>query len=341
MTNEQWNKLIDIIDGKVTDELPVGFIIDSPWLPNWAGISLMDYFSDGHLWYDANIKAIEQFPDIMFLPGFWSEYGMCTEPSAFGAKCVWPDNEFPSAMKIITDTSQIDALAKPNPKTDGMCPFVIKRLERYQSEIEAKGHAIRFAVSRGPLNLASFLMGMTEFLIMMKTEPEKAHKLLDTITGFMVDWIEVQAETFATIDGVLILDDIVGFLGEDDFKEFALPYLKRSFAAADLKVKFFHNDAQGLVCAPYLPEIGVDIFNFGFEHSIAEMKELTGNKVTLLGNIPPRDVLAKGTVDDVTRTVKELVGVLEDKSRIILSCGGGMPPDAPTENIEAFLAAVR
>ena len=32
----------------------------------------------------------------MFLPGFWSEYGMCTEPSAFGAKCVWYENAFPS-----------------------------------------------------------------------------------------------------------------------------------------------------------------------------------------------------------------------------------------------------
>jgi len=26
----------------------------------------------------------------MFLPGFWSEYGMCTEPSAFGARCSFP-----------------------------------------------------------------------------------------------------------------------------------------------------------------------------------------------------------------------------------------------------------
>ena len=261
MTNEQWNKLIDIINGKATDKLPVGFIIDSPWLPNWANMSITDYFADGRLWFDANIKAIEQFPDIMFLPGFWSEYGMCTEPSAFGAKCVWPDNEFPSAMKIITDTSQIDTLKKPNPKTDGMCPFVIKRLERYQSQIEVKGHQVKFAVSRGPLNLASFLMGMTEFLITMKTEPERAHKLLDTITGFMEDWIEHQAEKFPSIDGVLILDDIVGFLGDEDFKEFALPYLKRSFAVADLKVNFFHNDAEGLVCAPYLSEIEALVSN--------------------------------------------------------------------------------
>ena len=106
-----------------------------------------------------------------------------------------------------------------------------------------------------------------------------------------------------------------------------------------MTVRFFHNDAHGLVCAPYLPEIGVNVFNFGFQHSMAEMKELTKNSIALLGNIPPRDVLAQGTAEDVRNSVYELLDSLEDKSRIILSCGGGMPPNVPTENIEAFLRA--
>ena len=42
-------------------------------------------------------QAVERFPDVLFLPGFWAEYGMRTEPSAFGAKCIFPDNEFPFA----------------------------------------------------------------------------------------------------------------------------------------------------------------------------------------------------------------------------------------------------
>jgi hypothetical protein len=33
------------------------------------------------------------------------------------------------------------------------------------------GREIRFSVSRGPLNIASFLMGMTEFMIALKTKP--------------------------------------------------------------------------------------------------------------------------------------------------------------------------
>jgi uroporphyrinogen decarboxylase len=83
----------------------------------------------------------------------------------------------------------------------------------------------------------------------------------------------------------------------------------------------------------------VNLFNFSFQHSLTEMKQLTNNAVTLLGNIPTRDVLASGTPQDVRNSVAAAMESVRDRSRIILSCGGGMPPGVPTANIEAFLAA--
>jgi len=341
MTGDQWDKLLAVINGEVFKPLPVGFIIDSPWIPGWAGMSIMDCFSSEQMWFEANLKAVQKFPDIMFLPGFWAEYGMCTEPSAFGSKCRWAENGLPFAEKIIKDIQQVHSLGKPNPKTDGLLPFVLNRLKHYQSQIESEGHYIKFAVSRGPLNIATFLADTTEFLIAFRTNPDEAKKLLETVTDFIIDWLKVQAQTFPSIDGILILDDIVGFLGEDDFKQFALPYLGRIFQSLDTAVKFFHNDAGGLVCAPYLPQMGVNFFNFSSDHSLAQMKELTKDSVTLLGNIPPRDVLANGTPEQVRSNVKATLDSVADKSRIIISAGGGMSPNVPTENIEAVLSAVK
>ncbi|NQT51106.1 uroporphyrinogen decarboxylase family protein [bacterium] len=336
MTDAQWKELVDVVQGRTTTA-PVGFIIDSPWLPGWAGMSIMDYFANDADWFAANLKAIREFPDVTFLPGFWSEVGMCTEPSAFGAKLVWAEDEFPFPEKMIDDLST--RVPKPNPRTDGMLPFVLKRLQHFEPAIREEGHAIRFAVARGPLNVASFLTGNTEFLMGIMTQPDDMHALLGTVTDFLIDWVRLQAETFPTIDGVFILDDIIGFLGEDQFTEFALPYVKRLFDAVDVTVKFLHNDARGLVSAPYLPAMGVNLFNFAFEHSLAEMRELTKGQVALLGNIPPRDVLASGTPDDVRRAVAEALASVDDHSRLMISCGGGMPPSVSTENIRAFCEA--
>lgn len=341
MTNEQWEKLLAVLAGDVVDPLPVGFIIDSPWLPGWAGQTVLDYYSSDRVWLDANLKAIRAFPDVLFLPGFWSEYGMCTEPSAFGTKCRWEENALPYADKIIRSIDDIADIEKPDAKTDGLLPFVLRRLKLLQPQIEEAGHRIRFAVARGPLNIATFLMGTTEFLMALRTDPEPIAKLLTLIADFSVDWLKLQKDCFPSIEGVFILDDIVGFLGDADFQQSALPYLKKVFGCLDVPVRFFHNDAQGLVCAPYLAEIGVNLFNFAFEHSLGEMRQRAGDTVTLLGNIPPRDVLAQGTPEEVAAGVKAALEPVDDRRRIILSCGGGMPPDVPTENIQALLDASR
>ncbi len=341
MTNEQWDVLLAVLRGEAVDPFPVGFIIDSPWLPGWAGQTVLDYYSSDRVWLEANFKAIETFPEAMFLPGFWSEYGMCTEPSAFGTKCRWEERGLPYADKIIGSIDDIAGIEKPDPKSDGLLPFTLRRLELHQAAIEKAGHRIRFAIARGPLNIATFLMGTTEFLMALRTDPEPIRKLLTLITEFSVDWLNLQKERFPSIEGVFILDDIVGFLGDADFQESALPYLTQVFAALDVPVRFFHNDAQGLVCAPYLAQMGVNLFNFAYDHSLAEMRERAGETVTLLGNIPPRDVLAQGTPEEVTASVRAALDSIEDKRRIILSCGGGMPPDVPTENIRALIDAAR
>jgi uroporphyrinogen decarboxylase len=340
MTEAQWDLLLRVVRGEQVSPLPVAFIIDSPWLPNWYGIRIIDYFTSDQLWFDANLQAVNEFPEVIFLPGFWSEFGMCTEPSAFGVRCVFPANEFPQAHKLLRSTEDIADLPVPDPRTDGLLPFVLNRLKLAQPRMEAAGHRIRFAVARGPLNIAAHLMGTTEFLMAMMLEPERTEQLLSKITEFLRNWLELQMECFPTIDGVFLLDDIIGFIGPREFETFGLPWFKRLFDYP-VSIKFLHNDADCRASAPYLPQMGVNLFNMGFEISLNELRDLVGPSVTLMGNIPPRDVLAAGSPEDVRRSVRELIRSLKDKSRVILSCGGGMPPGVSTRNLRAFLDAAR
>jgi uroporphyrinogen-III decarboxylase len=246
----------------------------------------------------------------------------------------------PPAHKVLLSADDIDLLPSPDAKTDGLLPFVLNRLKIARPRVEEAGHKIRFAVARGPLNIASYLMGTSEFLTLMMMDPEKAERLISKVTNFLKDWLNLQRETFPSIDGVLLLDDIVGFVGEPEFRRFGLPFFKDLFPS-DVAVRFFHNDASCNVSAPFLQEMGVNLFNMGFDISLNEVRRLTGSDVALLGNIPPRDVLANGTADDVTRATTELLRSLEDRSRIILSCGGGMPPGVKSENIRAFIETVK
>jgi len=341
MRNSSWNDLLAIIDGKKLNYKPVGFIIDSPWIPGWYGISNIDFYASDEHWLNSNLKAVNTFPDVWFLPSFWSEYGMCTEPSAFGSRMIFLEKNLPHAEKILLSIEEADSLPQPNVKTDGLLPFMISRLRNNQESIIKADHQIRFAVARGPLNIASFLMGTTEFMMATIMDPDRTHRLLEKITGFVCDWLSWQKECFPSIDGILILDDIIGFVGEDEFKEFVLPYFKKIFSCTDAKVRFLHNDANGLITSKYLNDMNINMFNFSYEHSLGTIRELAGKEIILVGNIPPRDVLAGGTPEQVRSAVNKAFGETDDYSRIIWSAGGGMPPDVNTENINVFIEAVK
>jgi len=341
MTDKQWEALLAVVEGRSTDKKALGFIVDSPWLPGWAGISTLDYYSSDDIWLKTNLKAINLFPDITFLPGFWSEYGMCTEPSAFGARSVWYESNLPHAERVIHSDEDIDRLPQPNVTSDGLLPFMINRLRLIEPEIKENGHQIKFAVTRGPLNIATFLMGTSEFMLLLAMNPDKAHQLMEKITKFIEDWVQYQKACFPSIEGVLLLDDIVGFVGEDECREFVVPYIKRCFSAIESKIGFFHNDAFGLTCAPFLNEMGVNLFNFAFDHPINQIRELAGAEVALIGNLPPRDVLAAAKPEEVYAATQTMMREATDHSRIIWSCGGGIPQNVPTENLQAFVNAVK
>ncbi len=341
MTDKQWSDMKAFINGEKLDYDPVGFIIDSPWLPGWNNISTIEYYASDKLWWETNLRAVNTFPDTWFIPGFWSEYGMCTEPSAFGARLVWSETSLPHAGKVIHSIDDVDNLVRPDVQTDGLLPFIIQRLKTFEGQITDTGHRIRFAVTRGPLNIASFLMGTTELMMSFMTDPEKTHKLLRKITDFINEWIEYQKSCFNSIEGILVLDDMIGFIGEDEFREFVTPYFHEIFTSAALPVNLLHNDANGLITAANLKEMKVNVFNFSFEHSVNEIYELAGPDIALLGNIPPRDIMAAGNESDVRDAVIEQKRNTPPNARVIWSVGGGMAPEVPTSNVIAFIEAVR
>lgn len=340
MTAGQWNDLVGLIEGRDIGYQPAGFIIDSPWIPGWYGITNIEYYGSGKHWFESNLKAVRTFADVWFLPGFWSEYGMCTEPSAFGARMKWMEQSLPHAEKVIRIIEDIQLLPSPDVRTDGLLPFMIERLRETEPEIRRAGHEIKFAVSRGPLNIGSFLMGTTEFMMSLAMNPEESKQLIDKITGFVCNWLDYQKECFPSIEGIFVLDDLIGFVGEYEFTEFVIPAFRKIFSAFDANARFLHNDAQGLITAGHLKDINVNMFNFSFEHTMGEIRKLAGDDVVLVGNIPPRDVMAAGTPSQVEEAVKKAASEINDHRRIIWSVGGGMAPGVKNENIFAFIDAV-
>ena len=130
------------------------------------------------------------------------------------------------------------------------------------------------------------------------------------------------------------------FVGEDDYQQFAHPYLKRICDAFPKDwVKIYHNDADVNNCLKYLPDCGFNVLNWGKQTDIAEVKNIVGDRMCLMGNVNPLEIGVQGTSDEVYKATMDVLEKSQGEG-IILSLGGGVSPGMPGENIRAMLQAL-
>jgi MtaA/CmuA family methyltransferase len=340
MNQKEWNIIKKCAAMEKTDIVPVALIIDSPWIPGYTGMSTLDFFTIPDKWFEAHMKIKKDFPGMIFLPDFWIEYGMATEPSGFGCRINFFENSTPNINHIISsadDLDQVESISQPNPKRDGLMPLALNLYKNMETRAKEVGESIKIVAARGPLTIATHMMGLTEFLIALKTDPDNTHKLLKITSTLSRDWLQAQAEVLSEVEGIMILDDVVGFLSKEDYMEFAHPYMKDILKSFPGCIKIFHNDTNNAVCYEFLEELGINIFNFTHKQDISKVRKLLGNKICLLGNIPPLDVLAQGNPEQVREATARCLRSHGAKCGIILSAGGGTSPGTSRENLLAMM----
>ena len=323
------------------DQVPVGLIVDSPWLPGYAGIDTRDYFLFPEKWLAINLGLRERFPEAVWIPGFWVEYGMAAEPSAFGVKLRFHPDRPPSIEPLVTDLS-CWADAKPaNPYEDGLMPLVLRLYQAMDEQLHAEGLGIKMVCARGPMTVASWLMGVTPLMMGLITSPVEASRILDTVTTTLIRWLHAQLDALRQPEGIMLLDDIVGLVSKRHYEEFIHPHLRRIFDEFDGLIRVCHNDTPCPHLLESLAEANFDVFNFSHEMDIGEVKAKMGHRVAVMGNVPPLDVGVRGTPAEVARWARECLEKAAPGGGMILSFGGGVSPGTPAENIDALLEAAR
>ncbi len=341
MRPEQWETFKKAARLEKMDKIPMALIIDSPWIPGYLGISHMDYFLDPELWFQSNLKIHQEYPDIIFVPSWWMEYGMAAEPSALGAKIKFWQNNTPSEYHTLFHIEDVDLLPEYEVESDSFMGLTLHRIKMIKQRILDHGYILPLATSRGPLCTAGFVRNTTDFMIDLVENPDYAHKLISLCTNLIIDWLKAQAKIMGnTVEGIFILDDIVGFVNEDHYKEFAHPYLKKICDAFPKDwIKIYHNDADVNACLEHLPDCGFNVLNWGKQTDISEVKSRLGNRMCLMGNVNPLEIGVRGTPEEVYNATMD---VLEKSGGegIILSVGGGTSPGMPRENILAMRKAL-
>jgi uroporphyrinogen decarboxylase len=336
-----WKDFVEAARLGEPKQVPVGLIVDSPWLPGYSGIDTRDYFLFPDKWLEINLGLLERFPDAVWIPGFWVEYGMAAEPSALGARLHFHDNRPPSIEPVVTDMSLWAEVEPADPQEDGLMPLVLRLYDLMEERLQAEGLGIKMVCSRGPMTVTSWITGVTSLMMGIVEKPENTTRVLETVTTTIIRWLHAQLDTIREPEGIMLLDDLVGMVSKRHYESLVHPHLRRIFDEFDGLVRIYHNDTPCKHLLESLAEANFDVFNFSHEVDIAEVKAKVGHRVAVMGNVPPLGMGARGEPDEVAEWAKSCLDKAAPGGGMILSFGGGVSPGTKPENIDAMLEAAR
>jgi uroporphyrinogen decarboxylase len=151
--------------------------------------------------------------------------------------------------------------------------------------------------------------------------------------------LRAQLDVLHAPEGILVLDDIVGMLSPKLFEQFARPWLTRLFAEFNGLIKVFHNDTPCPHLLAPMASLGFDVFNFSHTIDMGEAQTQMP-QIALMGNVPPLEVMVRGTPEQVTRWAQACIAKTAGRG-LILSAGGGVSPDTPPQMIDALISATQ
>lgn len=168
------------------------------------------------------------------------------------------------------------------------------------------------------------------------TQPIAAHILLQKITDTTIAYLKEKVK--AGVDVVQIFDSWGGMLSPVDYQEFSWKYINQIIEALkdDAPVIAF-----GKGCWFALEEMSnSNAAALGVDWTITPQiaRKLTGNKITLQGNLDPTRLLSP------PKEIKKLVTqMITDfgKDKYIVNLGHGILPNVPLDNAKAFIDAVK
>jgi len=320
---------------KEPDQVPVAFLT-SCYAPARISLSLKEYLFDRQKKMSAQIKLIERFPGCTFIPNIYADFGIVPEASSFGGEVIYFEKEPPTIKKIIKNWEDVDKLRIPDVYRDGLLPKLLEEY-RYLIENTPSKYEVDPPLIRGPLDLASWLIGMGPLLSGMYENPEYVHKLMAITTEAQINLIKALEEVSGGTKILMVCDDVPGLISPKFCEEFAFPYMRKIFQTSSQKLIIYHCCKSSMHVLEGLAETGIQVFNFSFENNLAETKRRIGHRVCLLGNVEPIGIFLEASEKELEKVCKEQIKIAGPGGGYVLSVGAACY--GPDKSMDALIGA--
>lgn len=256
---------------------------------------------------------------------------------AMGMHLEFSEKKGPALGDPVRTKSGVDRLIIPD--TEDSMPFVLQAIKILRRELKVP----LIGFSGAPFTLATYMIeggGSKNFLNtkkMMFLNPGLFKMLMDKITMTVTSYLSSQIK--AGVQAIQLFDTWAGALSPKDYKEFAIPYVKKiipELRKEGVPIIYFVNDCAGLL--KEIKKTGADVIGVDWRIDLLEAIRKLGKKFAVQGNLDPYALfLPRDKMED---RVKDILWKGEFAKGHIFNLGHGIFPEAPLENTIAMVEAV-
>ncbi len=329
-------RCLAVIAGQPVDRVPV-FPLLMSFAAGCLGIAYRQFASSGHALAEAQLKARELF-EVDAITACSDAFRVSAD---LGGDLVFPESTPPFLSRPLVRTqadlerlSQLD-VSRPGSR---MADRALATREMVQA---VGGECLVLGWVDMPFAEACSLCGVSEFLVMLHDQPGLAHRLLNFLTGVVIEFCRLQLEAGAPMIGAG--DAAASLVSPAMYREFALPYEQRVctavHAAGGLVKLHICGNTRHLLTD--MVTSGADLFNVDHlvEFSLA-CEVYGGANKCFKGNLNPVADMLQTTPERCDQLARERLRQANGK-RYMLSPGCEVPPGVSVEVFQAFCHAPR
>jgi uroporphyrinogen decarboxylase len=235
---------------------------------------------------------------------------------------------------MVVNEDDLEALYKINVRQDARINAYLQTLHlmvKYFNVMPA-------AYVIGPFTLASHLMGASKAAKATIKNADFLHKVLDFTVGVIKDHVAML--TGAGAEMICVLEPSAMGISPASFNEFSKPYLQRIYK--DFKpYSVLHICGNSSHLVEGMAASGAQGLSLDAGTDLVAAAEKVSDKVVIIGNVPPVQVVLEKTPTDVYDFTTDLIKKMSPFKNFILASGCDLPPDTPLDNIQAMMNAGR
>jgi uroporphyrinogen decarboxylase len=265
-----------------------------------------------------------------------------TIPDAMGLGLSFREGEGPRFARPLRTVQDVDALPILN-ASDNLA-YVMEAAALIRQEMPEDLPLIGFSGS--PWTLACYMIegrGSRDFkhvLRFLYEHPEAMHRLLQTLTDAVIDYLDQQVQ--AGVNALMVFDTWGGMLTTPNFKDFSCAYLHQIVEGVKARhpdipiVLFTKGGGQWLST---LAATGCDGLGVDWTCDLGRARKEVGAQVALQGNLDPAVLLTSPAC--IRREVGRVLDAFGAGPGHVFNLGHGITPDVPPEHVTALIDAVR